>query len=171
MTLLGHIAGHLNQADSRIPSVVSRLTTWMQIKSLMIPSTLYDNFNQSLATVECSNGSNDLLMRNLTTFSSLSTFPFIRVAEAIAGFNSANCGTCGRLMFNGTTVKVTTIDKAGSGFNSAAAECLRVRALKRKCTSPSCTEKIGCLQSVSYRLSMRRVILLKDSRTIAANRL
>ncbi|EJD08293.1 Cerato-platanin [Fomitiporia mediterranea MF3/22] len=78
---------------------------------------VYDNANQSLATVECSTGSNGLLTRNFTTFGSLPTFPFIGGASAIAGFNSANCGSCWNITFNGTSIVVTAIDFAGSGFN------------------------------------------------------
>lgn len=78
---------------------------------------VYDNANQSLATVECSTGSNGLLTKNFTTFSSLPTFPFIGGAQAIAGFNSPNCGSCWSLSFNGTNITITAIDTAGSGFN------------------------------------------------------
>ncbi|KAL5492931.1 hypothetical protein ACEPAI_4379 [Sanghuangporus weigelae] len=80
---------------------------------------VYDNANQSLTTVECSTGSNGLITRNFTTFASLPTFPFIGGAQAVEGFNSAQCGSCWNITFNGTSIVVTAIDRAASGFNIA----------------------------------------------------
>lgn len=80
---------------------------------------VYDNANQSLLTVECSTGSNGLVTRNFTTFDSLPTFPFIGGAQAVEGFNSAQCGSCWNVTFNGTSITVTAIDHAASGFNIA----------------------------------------------------
>ncbi|KAL5513484.1 hypothetical protein ACEPAH_3883 [Sanghuangporus vaninii] len=80
---------------------------------------VYDNANQSLETVECSTGTNGLITRNFTTFDSLPTFPFIGGAQAVEGFNSAQCGSCWNITFNGTSVVVTAIDHAASGFNIA----------------------------------------------------
>lgn len=93
------------------------LTAGIVLADQVTYDPVYDNFNQSLATVECSTGSNGLLTRNFTTFGSLPTFPFIGGAQAVEGFNSANCGTCWSLTFNGTSVKILAIDHAGSGFN------------------------------------------------------
>ncbi|KAH8110475.1 Cerato-platanin [Phellopilus nigrolimitatus] len=78
---------------------------------------VYDNANQSLATVECSDGSNGLLTKNFTTFGSLPTFPYIGGAVAVEGYNSANCGSCWNVTFNGTSVTILAIDHADSGFN------------------------------------------------------
>ncbi|OCB87720.1 Cerato-platanin [Sanghuangporus baumii] len=80
---------------------------------------VYDNANQSLTTVECSTGTNGLITRNFTTFDSLPTFPFIGGAQAVEGFNSAQCGSCWNITFNGTSIVVTAIDYAASGFNIA----------------------------------------------------
>ncbi|KAL5536600.1 hypothetical protein ACEPAF_423 [Sanghuangporus sanghuang] len=80
---------------------------------------VYDNANQSLTTVECSTGTNGLITRNFTTFDSLPTFPFIGGAQAVEGFNSDQCGSCWNITFNGTSIVVTAIDYAASGFNIA----------------------------------------------------
>lgn len=80
---------------------------------------VYDNANQSLATVECSTGTNGLITRNFTTFDSLPTFPFIGGAQAVEGFNSAQCGSCWNITFNGTSITFTAVDHADSGFNIA----------------------------------------------------
>ncbi|KAI5120163.1 hypothetical protein M0805_008430 [Coniferiporia weirii] len=78
---------------------------------------VYDKANQSLTTVACSDGKNGLLTKNFTTFGSLPTFPFIGGASAVAGWDSANCGTCWNVTFNGTSVTVLAVDHADSGFN------------------------------------------------------
>ena len=86
---------------------------------------VYDNANQSLTTVECSTGSNGLITKGFTNFSSLPTFPFIGGAQAVEAFNSVNCGSCWNLTFNDTganvvrSVKILAVDHAGSGFNIA----------------------------------------------------
>lgn len=85
---------------------------------------VYDNKNQSLATVACSNGSNGLLTKGFTTFGSLPKFPFIGGAPAITGFNSPNCGTCWKLTFTNSSgiansVNILAIDVATPDFNIA----------------------------------------------------
>ncbi|KAJ3731667.1 cerato-platanin-like protein [Lentinula guzmanii] len=83
--------------------------------------TTYDNANQSLSTVACSNGMNGLLTKNFTTFGSLPTFPNIGGASAVTGFDSPNCGSCWNVTFtntttgNATTLSILAIDVA-SGF-------------------------------------------------------
>jgi hypothetical protein len=84
--------------------------------------TTYDNKNQSLATVACSDGANGLLTRNFTTFGSLPSFPNIGAASAITGWNSTQCGTCWNVTYTNTSTKaattlsITAIDVAGTGF-------------------------------------------------------
>ncbi|KIK59070.1 hypothetical protein GYMLUDRAFT_169991 [Collybiopsis luxurians FD-317 M1] len=83
--------------------------------------TVYDNGNQSLATVSCSNGANGLLTRGFTTFNSLPTFPNIGGSSAIPGFNSPQCGSCWNVTFTNaagasTSLNITAIDHAASGF-------------------------------------------------------
>ncbi|TCD60862.1 hypothetical protein EIP91_009395 [Steccherinum ochraceum] len=79
----------------------------------------YDNKAGSLSTVSCSDGQNGLLTKGFTTFGSLPSFPNIGGAAAVEGFNSANCGTCWALNFQGVTVNVLAIDHTASGFNIA----------------------------------------------------
>ncbi|THH07956.1 hypothetical protein EW145_g3023 [Phellinidium pouzarii] len=78
----------------------------------------YDNAAGSMLTVACSTGATGLAGR-FPTFGDVPTFPNIGGASAIAGFGSANCGTCWKLTFAGTGVSilVTAIDHAGDGFN------------------------------------------------------
>ena len=78
----------------------------------------YDNGDQSLATVACSDGANGLLTKGFTNFKSLPSFPFIGGAPAVAGWNSTACGTCWNLAFNGTSINVLAIDHS-IGFNIA----------------------------------------------------
>ncbi|KZT01890.1 Cerato-platanin [Laetiporus sulphureus 93-53] len=79
----------------------------------------YDNSAQSLSTVACSDGTNGLLTKGYTTFGSLPDFPYIGAAAAVTGWNSAECGTCWQLSYDGNTINVLAIDHAGSGFNIA----------------------------------------------------
>ncbi|KAJ3819183.1 cerato-platanin-related secreted protein [Lentinula raphanica] len=84
--------------------------------------TTYDNENQSLATVACSNGENGLLTKNFTTFGSLPNFPNIGGASAVTMFNSPNCGSCWNVTFtnastgDNTTLSILAIDVAATGF-------------------------------------------------------
>lgn len=81
----------------------------------------YDDASQSLGVVACSDGSNGLLTKGFTTFGSLPTFPNIGAAQAIPGYDSAECGSCWKITYNGETITVTAIDHAGDGFNLAKA--------------------------------------------------
>ncbi|EJD01882.1 Cerato-platanin [Fomitiporia mediterranea MF3/22] len=78
----------------------------------------YDNPSGSTLTVSCSTGPNGLAGR-FPTFGDLPTFPNIGGADAIAGFGSAQCGSCWSLTFptTGNTINVIAIDHAGDGFN------------------------------------------------------
>jgi hypothetical protein len=79
--------------------------------------TVYDNKNQSLATVACSDGSNGLLTKGYTTFGSLKNFPNIGGAQAVTTWNSAGCGTCWAVTYHNVTINVLAIDVATDGFN------------------------------------------------------
>ena len=79
----------------------------------------YDSGSTSLANVACSDGTNGLLTKGFTTFSSLPHFPNIGGAAAIAGWNSASCGTCWQLTYNGKSINVLAVDHADEGFNIA----------------------------------------------------
>ncbi|KAA1477715.1 Cerato-platanin [Dentipellis sp. KUC8613] len=77
----------------------------------------YDNSGESLSVVACSDGPNGLLTKGFTTFGSLPGFPNIGAAQAVAGWNSPNCGTCWKLTYNGKSINVIAVDHAGDGFN------------------------------------------------------
>ncbi|KAF8577416.1 hypothetical protein K439DRAFT_1639741 [Ramaria rubella] len=79
----------------------------------------YDNGGDSLSIVACSNGVNGLLTKGFTTFNSLPTFPNIGGAQAIAGWNSTNCGTCWSLTYEGKSINLIAIDTTFTGFNIA----------------------------------------------------
>ncbi|KAM3080682.1 hypothetical protein ACMFMG_005616 [Clarireedia jacksonii] len=81
----------------------------------------YDNGSRSLADVSCSDGSNGLLTKGYSTQGSLPHFPYIGGASTIGGWNSANCGTCYTLSYNGRSINVLAIDHAAEGFNIAEA--------------------------------------------------
>ncbi|KAI5116929.1 hypothetical protein M0805_005562 [Coniferiporia weirii] len=78
----------------------------------------YDNASGSMDTVSCSDGPEGLASR-YPTFGDLPSFPNIGGASAIAGWGSANCGTCWRLSYQGAEIVVTAIDHAANGFNIA----------------------------------------------------
>ena len=84
----------------------------------------YDDANESLTTVACSNGPNGLITRGFTTFGSLPNFPLIGGGPAVTGFNSPGCGTCWELTYvNGqgvsTSVNILVIDVATPNYNIA----------------------------------------------------
>ena len=79
----------------------------------------YDKSSGSLSTVACSDGSHGLLTKGFSTFGSLPHFPNIGGAAAIAGWNSASCGTCWQLTYNGKSINVLAVDHADAGFNIA----------------------------------------------------
>ena len=79
----------------------------------------YDDSRASLDTVACSDGPNGLITKGYTTIGSLPDFPYVGGAAAIAGWNSASCGTCWELAYDGNTINVLAIDHAEDGFNIA----------------------------------------------------
>jgi len=89
------------------------LATTMQVTY----DTVYDTKSNSLSIVACSDGTNGLLTKGYTTFGSLKAFPRIGGAQAVAGWNSPNCGTCWNLSYSGHNVTVLAIDHAEDGFN------------------------------------------------------
>ncbi|KAI0822472.1 cerato-platanin-like secreted protein [Trametes gibbosa] len=78
--------------------------------------TVYDKKSNSLNIVACSNGKHGLETKGYTTFGSLPN-QYLGGAQAIAGWNSPNCGSCWRVTYNGTTINVLAIDHAQSGLN------------------------------------------------------
>ena len=87
------------------------------------PNNFYDNIDQSLSNVACSDGVNGLLTKGYTTFGSLPTFPNIGGVYAVKNWNSVECGSCWRLKWEGTgvTIHVTAIDSFYSGFDISEA--------------------------------------------------
>ncbi|KAI1791529.1 Cerato-platanin-domain-containing protein [Ganoderma leucocontextum] len=87
--------------------------------------TMYDNGRTSLSTVACSHGSNGMMTKGYTSFSSIPSFPYIGGADVVEGYNSTRCGECWRLvyetpsMFN--VIYITLIDSADGWSISAPA--------------------------------------------------
>ncbi|KAM0282283.1 hypothetical protein ACHAQH_003147 [Verticillium albo-atrum] len=82
--------------------------------------TGYDDGDRLLSTVSCSDGANGLTTRyGWTTQRQAAGFPYIGGVEAVAGWNSPNCGTCWELTYSGRTIHVLAVDHALSGFNIA----------------------------------------------------
>ncbi|KAF7970192.1 hypothetical protein HWV62_24838 [Athelia sp. TMB] len=84
----------------------------------------YDTKSTSLSTVACSDGTNGLLTAGFTTFGSLPKFPYIGGAQAVAGWNSPNCGSCWNVTYTNSkkvskSISVLAIDHTDSGFNIA----------------------------------------------------
>jgi hypothetical protein len=77
---------------------------------------VYDNPNNSLSTVACSDGSNGMLTKGYTTFGSIPSFPNIGAAQAVAGWNSPACGSCWQISYGGKSIYFTAIDHADKGF-------------------------------------------------------
>jgi hypothetical protein len=78
--------------------------------------TGYDDSSHTLSVASCSDGANGLLTNGYTTQGSLPGFPKIGGASVIAGWNSASCGTCWSLTYNGNTINVIAIDHATEGL-------------------------------------------------------
>ncbi|KFY12751.1 hypothetical protein V491_06676 [Pseudogymnoascus sp. VKM F-3775] len=103
-------------------SQILSLTALASVASAITVSydTGYDDRTRSLLDVSCSNGENGLITRkHWNTQGDIPTFPFIGGAEAVAVWNSPNCGTCWRLDYNGQSINVLAIDHAAAGFNIA----------------------------------------------------
>ncbi|ROW16044.1 hypothetical protein VPNG_02506 [Cytospora leucostoma] len=80
--------------------------------------TGYDLSSRSLTVVSCSDGANGLITKyGYQTQGDIPDFPYIGGADAIAGWNSASCGTCWQLTYGSNSIKVLAIDHAASGFN------------------------------------------------------
>jgi hypothetical protein len=86
-------------------------------------NSFYDNGQQSLNNVACSNGDNGLVTRGYTTFDSLPTFPYVGAGYTIHNWNSPECGSCWQLTYpdTGVTIYATAIDTVYSGFDLSEA--------------------------------------------------
>ncbi|CDO72461.1 hypothetical protein BN946_scf184980.g2 [Trametes cinnabarina] len=94
-----------------VPASSTTTHTWQ-----ITYDTVYDKKSNSLDIVACSNGKYGLETRGYTTFGSLPA-TYVGGVQAVAGWNSANCGTCWQVSYNGTTINVLAIDHADSGVN------------------------------------------------------
>ncbi|KAF3073417.1 protein SnodProt1 precursor [Trichoderma harzianum] len=82
--------------------------------------TGYDDGSRSLNVVSCSDGPNGLETRyHWSTQGQIPRFPYIGGVQAVAGWNSASCGTCWKLSYSGHTIYVLAVDHAAAGFNIA----------------------------------------------------
>jgi hypothetical protein len=83
--------------------------------------TVYDNAQQSLSTVACSDGPNGLLTRGYSTFGSLPNYPFVAGGPAVTGWNSPGCGTCWTVTYTtakgNSTINLLAIDVARNSYN------------------------------------------------------
>ena len=75
----------------------------------------YDQMENSLSDVACSNGEHGLLTYGYTTFGSLPTFPYIGGAPQIQSWNSRYCGSCWALTYTdrhgvSTSLNITAIN-------------------------------------------------------------
>ncbi|KAG9247234.1 Cerato-platanin [Calycina marina] len=83
----------------------------------------YDEPDRSLAVVACSkacsDGPNGIFTKGFTTQASLPHFPLIGGASTVASWDSANCGNCYSLTYQGRSINVLAVDHADMGFNIA----------------------------------------------------
>ncbi|THU92134.1 Cerato-platanin [Dendrothele bispora CBS 962.96] len=107
-----------------ISVVALALSSTVSAVQLQFDNT-YDDRGTPLTSVACSDGANGLITRfGWQTIGEIPSYPNIGAVDAIAGFNSPNCGTCWQVTFtdsNGVahTENILGIDHAGSGFNVA----------------------------------------------------
>ncbi|KAJ3483676.1 hypothetical protein NLI96_g6158 [Meripilus lineatus] len=76
----------------------------------------YDNAKLSLTGVACSNGPNGLLTKGYKTLGDLKNFPYVGAAQYIEGWNSANCGSCYKLIWGANSIYVLGVDHVANGF-------------------------------------------------------
>ncbi|CAA9963306.1 hypothetical protein CFE70_006736 [Pyrenophora teres f. teres 0-1] len=82
--------------------------------------TIYDDSSRSMTTVSCSDGENGLIRRyGFQTLGAIKNFPYVGGYQGVEGWNSKQCGTCYSVTYNGNTIYVLAIDRAGAGFNLA----------------------------------------------------
>ncbi|KAG5746372.1 hypothetical protein H9Q69_012229 [Fusarium xylarioides] len=76
----------------------------------------YGESGRALTAVACSDGKN-----GWKTQGQIPKFPYIGGAQAVAGWNSPNCGTCWKLTYKGKSINVLAIDHTDAGFNISPA--------------------------------------------------
>ncbi|TVY40238.1 Protein SnodProt1 [Lachnellula occidentalis] len=106
----------------QVPTFTTLFTLLATASAITVSyDTGYDDGSRSLTAVSCSDGTNGLITKGYSTQSSLPHFPLIGGASTIAGWNSASCGSCYTLTYNGVSINVLAIDTATEGFNIAQA--------------------------------------------------
>ncbi|EGU82724.1 hypothetical protein FOQG_09827 [Fusarium oxysporum f. sp. raphani 54005] len=82
----------------------------------------YGESGRALTAVACSDGKNGLITKyKWKTQGQIPKFPYIGGAQAVAGWNSPNCGTCWKLTYKGKSINVLAIDHTAAGFNISPA--------------------------------------------------
>ncbi|KAF4993545.1 hypothetical protein FGRMN_6404 [Fusarium graminum] len=82
----------------------------------------YGDASRSLTAVACSDGKNGLMTKyKWKTQGQIPKFPYVGGAQAIAGWNSASCGTCWKLTYKGKSINILAIDHTDAGFNISPA--------------------------------------------------
>ena len=79
--------------------------------------TGYDDAGRSLTAVSCSDGANGLITKYGWQTQGNIKSQYYGGYQGVAGWNSAQCGTCYSLTYNGNTIYVLAIDHTGAGFN------------------------------------------------------
>ena len=110
----------------QLKSLVALLLASLVAGESLTYDPTFDEADNSLSTVACSNGPHGLLTRGYTTFGSLPNFPCIGASDAIEGWNSANCGSCWQLTYTPPvesgaklrSIYMLVIDKTSSGYNT-----------------------------------------------------
>ncbi|KAI0172849.1 SnodProt1 [Hypoxylon sp. FL1284] len=102
-------------------SKLAQLLSFVAASSAVTVSydTGYDDASRSMTAVSCSDGVNGLTTRYGWQTQGAIPAAYIGGADTIAGWNSASCGTCYELSYNGKTINLYAIDHAASGFNIA----------------------------------------------------
>jgi len=94
-------------------ALISAPATVAQSQQTVSYDASYDVSSASTDTVSCSG----IFDSSYPTFGSLPDFPYIGGAYVVNGYDSAGCGTCWELSYNGNTVTILVIDHADDGFN------------------------------------------------------
>jgi hypothetical protein len=98
-------------------TVISLVASFSVVSAVSVGyDSVYDNSQNSLSTVACSDGANGMLTKGFTTFGSLPSFPNIGAAQAVAGWNSSACGSCWQLSYGKKSITITAIDHSDNGY-------------------------------------------------------
>ncbi|KAK5688390.1 hypothetical protein LTS10_000368 [Elasticomyces elasticus] len=82
----------------------------------------YDEKARSMNVVSCSDGINGLITKHgWLTQGDVPHFPYIGGSDTVAGWNSASCGDCFAVTYNGRTIHMLAIDHTLTGLNMAEA--------------------------------------------------